>query len=86
MDVAIDLKLNAKMMEKQAAKIEAQEAQQRKKIIEALNKGQTENAKIYAETVIRTRKEAISTRRFSVKMSALAMKIESAARTQQMSE
>ncbi len=45
-----------------------------------------ENAKIYAENVIRNRKEALNLRRFSVKMGALAAKLESAYRTQQMSE
>mmetsp|Transcript_31834 Transcript_31834/g.31116 ORF Transcript_31834/g.31116 Transcript_31834/m.31116 type:complete len:110 (-) Transcript_31834:183-512(-) len=45
-----------------------------------------ENAKIYAENVIRNRKEALNLKRFSVKMGALSAKIESAYRTQQMSE
>ena len=44
-----------------------------------------ENAKVYAENVIRNRKEAINLRRFGVKMGALASKIESAARTQDIS-
>ncbi len=44
-----------------------------------------ENAKIYAENVIRNKKEALNLKRFSVKMGALASKIESAARTQQVS-
>ena len=44
-----------------------------------------DDARIYAETVIRQRKEAISVRRFGVKMQALSSKIEGAARTQQMS-
>ena len=47
-----------------------------------MNKGQMDNAKVYAETVIRQKKEAINVRRFGVKMSALASKIEGAARTQ----
>ena len=46
-----------------------------------MEKGQMENAKIYAETVIRQRKEAVHVRRFGVKMGALAAKIEGAART-----
>ena len=46
-----------------------------------MSKNKVEEAKIYAETVIRQRKEAINVRRFGVKMSALASKIESAART-----
>ena len=45
-----------------------------------------ENAKIYAENVIRNRKEALNLKRFSVKMGALAAKLESAARTQNISE
>ena len=53
----------------------------RKKILTALNKGQTENAKIFAETAISHKKEATNTRRYAAKMGALAMKIESAART-----
>ena len=44
-----------------------------------------ENAKVYAENVIRNRKEAINLRRFGVKMGALAAKLESAARTQEIS-
>ena len=45
-----------------------------------------ENAKIFAENVIRNRKEAINLRRFGIKMGALAAKIESAHRTQEMSQ
>jgi len=45
-----------------------------------------ENAKIYAENVIRQRKEALNLKRFSIKMGALASKIESAARTQNISQ
>ena len=85
MDVAIDLKFNAKQFEKQAQKLEKQEKAERKKVLDALQKNQTDNAKIFAENVIRQRKEAINTRRFGVKMSALASKVEGAARTQEMS-
>ena len=45
-----------------------------------------ENAKVFAENVIRNRKEAIALRRFGVKMGALAAKIESAARTNDISQ
>ena len=45
-----------------------------------------ENAKIYAENVIRNRKEALNLKRFGVKMGALAAKLESAYRTQNISE
>ena len=45
-----------------------------------------DNAKIYAETVIRNRKEALNLKRFGVKMGALSAKLESAHRTQNVSE
>ena len=45
-----------------------------------MNKGQKENAQIYAENCIRLKKEAISTRRYGLKMGALSSKIESAYR------
>jgi hypothetical protein len=51
-----------------------------------LNKGNLDNAKIFAETVIRNKKEALNVKRFGVKMGALSAKIESAARTQNISE
>ena len=45
-----------------------------------------DNAKVFAETVIRNRKEALNLKRFGVKMGALAAKLESAYRTQNISE
>ena len=45
-----------------------------------------DNAKIYAENVIRNRKEALNLRRFGVKMGALSSKLESAYRTQEVSK
>ena len=73
------------MLEKQASKIEAEEASNRKKILDAMNKGQKENAQLYAENCIRLKKESVSTRRYGLKMGALSSKIESAHRAQQMS-
>jgi hypothetical protein len=53
---------------------------------QALNKNNMDSAKIFAENAIRNKKEAINLKRFGVKMGALAAKIESAYRTQQISE
>ena len=86
MDVSIDLKFQAKMLEKQAAKIESQEAANKKKVKQYLDKNDVESAKMFAENAIRQRKEAINTRRFGIKMGALSSKLESAARTQMVSE
>ena len=43
-------------------------------------------ARIFAETVIRNKKEALNLKRFSVKMYALSSKMESAYRTKSTSE
>ena len=85
MDAVIELKMTQKQLEKESKKLESQDKVEKKKIVEALNKGQMDNAKIYAENVIRNRKEALSLKRFSVKMGALASKLESAYRTQNIS-
>ena len=81
MDIAIDLRMQAKSLERQASKLEAGEKANRKKILDALNKGQIDNAKVHAETVIRQNREAKSVRRFGVQMQSLQAKIEGAART-----
>ena len=86
LDVAMELKMTARQMERQSQKMEQQEKAERKKIVDALNKGNMDNAKIYAETVIRNRKEALNLKRFGVKMGALSAKLESAHRTQNVSE
>ena len=51
-----------------------------------MDSGQMDVAKLHAETVIRNKKEALNVQRFGLKMSALAQKMESAARTQEMSQ
>ena len=82
----MELKMTSRQMERQSQKMEQQEKAERKKIVDALNKGNMDNAKIFAETVIRNRKEALNLKRFGVKMGALAAKLESAHRTQNVSQ
>ena len=84
--MSMELRMTARQMERQSQKIEQQEKAERKKIVEALNKGNMDNAKVFAENVIRNRKEALNLKRFGVKMGALAAKLESAYRTQSISE
>ena len=47
-----------------------------------MNKGNMDSARIFAENVIRNKKEALNLKRFGIKMGALASKLESAYRTQ----
>ena len=62
MDISIDLRMQAKSLERQATKLENGEKANRKKILDALNKGQIDQAKVHAETVIRQKREAQSVR------------------------
>ena len=52
--------------------MEQQKKVERKKIFDALNKCSMGNAKIYTETIIRNRKEALNLKRVSFKMGALS--------------
>ena len=79
------MKQQAKMLEREAAKVQQQEAKERQKILTELKKGNLEFAKVYAENAIRIHKEAVSIQRFSAKMGAVGAKLESAYRTQQVS-
>ena len=81
----MELKMTSRQLERQSMKLEGTEKGEMNKIKQALDKNQMENAKIYAENIIRNRKESINLRRFGVKMGALAAKLESAHRTQQIS-
>merc|ERR1712156_1405184 len=85
LDVSMELKMTSRQLERQSMKLEGGEKNEMKKIKDALDKNQMENAKVFAENVIRNRKEAINLRRFGVKMGALAAKLESAHCTQQIS-
>ena len=81
-DVSIELKMQSKMLMKQADKNVAEEKAAKKKCAQYMKANDMDSAKMYAETAIRSKKEALNVRRFGVKMSALASKVESAARTQ----
>ena len=85
-DVAVDLKMQSRMLKKQADRSRAAEAGERKKVLQYLRNGDKDTAKVHAEDAIRNKREALNTHRFGVKMEALAGKVEGAARAQQMSE
>ena len=86
LDVSMDLKLTSRQLEKDAQKVESKAKAEEKKIRQAMDKNQVENARVYAENVIRGRKEALNLRRFGAKMAALSAKLESAYRTQNVSQ
>ena len=78
--------MNARQMERQAEKLEAQQKPARKKIAEFVNKYEMEKAKICAETVSRQKRESTNLRRFGAKVTALSQKLEGAKETKEVSE
>ena len=67
-DVAVELKMQSRMMMKQADKQAAEEKAARKKCLEYINKGDPDSAKMFAESAIKAKKESLNVRRFGVKM------------------
>eukprot|EP00350_Pseudokeronopsis_sp_OXSARD2_P005088 CAMPEP_0170542434 /NCGR_PEP_ID=MMETSP0211-20121228/1858_1 /TAXON_ID=311385 /ORGANISM="Pseudokeronopsis sp., Strain OXSARD2" /LENGTH=66 /DNA_ID=CAMNT_0010845491 /DNA_START=8 /DNA_END=208 /DNA_ORIENTATION=- len=51
-DASFEMKQQAKMLEKEAAKIQANEKRERQKVAAELKKGNVEFAKVYAENCI----------------------------------
>jgi len=84
-DVAMEIKMASRQMEKEAKKAESAINSEKKKVAEALNKNQLEVAKIFAENAIRNKKNSIQLTRLAAKMSALGSKIEAADRTKNIS-
>ena len=70
------------MLEKEAKKSQMKADAEKKKIMTYLNKGDMESAKIMAGEAIRYTKESVNLNRMSAKMGAVALKLDSAYRTQ----
>lgn len=79
------MKWQAKSLEKEAGKAMAQKEANMKKAKMHMDRGDMASAQIIAGEAIRYQKEATSLYRFSGKMAAVGSKLESAARTQQVS-
>jgi len=77
-DVLFQLRFTAKQLEKQAAKSEKEEVAQKAKIKKALQQGNIEGAKIYAENAIRKKNEGLNYLRMSSKVDAVRCKVQSA--------
>ena len=75
----------SKQYEKEAAKVRAKSEQEKKKIMQYLQKNDTETAKMYASECIRLNKEANNIQRMAGKLGAIQAKLDSAYRTQAMS-
>ena len=84
-EAAFQMNWQAKQMEKEANRAMAQREVQMKKAKAEMDKGRMDTAQIIAGEAIRYQKEATNLNRMAGKMSAVGNKLQSAARTQQVS-
>ncbi|CAO3650044.1 unnamed protein product [Cunninghamella echinulata] len=72
------LKFTAKQLQKQSKRCQKEELQEKVKLQNALKKGQTEAAQIYAQNCIRKKNEALNLLRLSSRIDGVASRVQSA--------
>merc|ERR1712168_376953 len=81
-----NLKFAAKNLERSAKKCEKEEKTEKAAIKKAIEKGNTEGAKIHAENAIRNKNNALSYRRMSARIDAVASRVQTAVTTKQVTQ
>jgi charged multivesicular body protein 1 len=79
-DQVFDLKFASKSLARQSKKCEKEEKSERTKVKKAIEKGNHEGARIYAQNAIRKRSEAMNCLRLASRVDAVASRLESALR------
>ena len=85
-DTLFNLKLNAKMMAKEAQRAQKDERVEKEKAKKCLEKGLVDAARVHAENAICKKNTALNFLKFSSKLDATASKIQSATRTSAMTQ
>ncbi|OQR68682.1 charged multivesicular body protein 1a-like [Tropilaelaps mercedesae] len=78
-ELAFQLRFSSKQLERMSKRCQKEEREEKVKIKKALEKGNTENAKIYAENSIRKRNEATNFLRMAARVDGVASRVKSAA-------
>eukprot|EP00095_Tigriopus_kingsejongensis_P004232 maker-scaffold74_size411160-snap-gene-3.22 protein:Tk04232 transcript:maker-scaffold74_size411160-snap-gene-3.22-mRNA-1 annotation:"hypothetical protein DAPPUDRAFT_305016" len=79
MDMLFQLKFSGKQLERLSKKAEKDQKAQEKKVKQALEKGNVEGARIYAENAIRKKTESLNYLRMAGKIDAVHSRVQSAA-------
>ncbi|XP_065914948.1 charged multivesicular body protein 1a-like [Dysidea avara] len=77
-DTLFTLKFTTKQLERSAKKCEKEESAQRTKIKRAMEKGNVEGARIYAENAIRKKNEGLNYLRLASRVDAVANRVQTA--------
>eukprot|EP01029_Cantina_marsupialis_P029660 TRINITY_DN781973_c0_g1_i1.p1 TRINITY_DN781973_c0_g1~~TRINITY_DN781973_c0_g1_i1.p1 ORF type:complete len:202 (-),score=89.72 TRINITY_DN781973_c0_g1_i1:184-789(-) len=81
-----NLKFTAKSLERESKKCEKNEKAQKKKVATAIKKGNMEGAAIYASNAIREKNQALNYLKLSSRIDAVAARVNTAMRTQQLTK
>eukprot|EP00921_Rhytidocystis_pertsovi_P022511 GHVQ01035956.1.p4 GENE.GHVQ01035956.1~~GHVQ01035956.1.p4 ORF type:complete len:211 (+),score=33.38 GHVQ01035956.1:5061-5693(+) len=84
--VIFDMKLKSKELERLSRKCEKEVVSERLKVKTAVEKGNKEGARIYAQNAIRKKHESLNYLKLSSKMDAVGSRLEAAHRSQQMTQ
>ncbi|OMJ93409.1 hypothetical protein SteCoe_3653 [Stentor coeruleus] len=85
-DTLFEMRLTKKQLEKESQRCEREEKQEKEKAKKALEKGMIDIGRIHAENAIRKKNESLNLLRFASKMDAVASRIQSATRTENMTK
>lgn len=85
-DTVMDIRLASKQLEAASRRAEKDEKKERGKVAKAISKGNKEGAQIYAQNAIRKKHEALNYLKLASKMDAVASRLDTAEKSQQMSQ
>ena len=83
-DTLFNMRLSSKQMVKESQRAAKEERAEKEKAKKCLEKGLVDTARIHAENAIRKKNDSLNFLRFSSKLDAVASKIQTATRTEQM--
>lgn len=84
-DTVFEVKMVKKQLDIAHKKCEKEHGKEKAKVKKAIEQGNAETARIYAENAIRKKNEALNFLKLSAKMDAVASRLESAEKSQQIS-
>lgn len=82
LDQIFNLKFTAKQLSRSAVKCEKEEKEEKAKIKKAIEKGNIEGAKIYAQNAIRKKNEALNYMKLSSRLDAVVSRLDTQAKMQ----
>jgi len=85
-DLAFNLKFTAKQFGKSSKKCEKEEQMEKNKCLKAMEKGNADGARIYAQNAIRKKNEALNYLRLQSRIDAVASRLDTAIKMQRVSK